>query len=92
MHTADKGGKAHRVLSTRVKLAARVTVLNVDLCLIDEASNHGIVRSVEDLQTHESAVEHDTSTVAFLGAPSNLFAFGIGNGGIGSWGSPKTEV
>lgn len=54
--------------------------MNVELSLVDETSDHGVVGGVEDLETLKGAVEHDTSAMALLCAPRDFLAFSVGDG------------
>ena len=50
---------SHAVLPTRVELAAKVSRLGVDLCLVDETSHHVRLAVKEELHAHNRALRHD---------------------------------
>lgn len=82
----------HQILSSRVKLATKVTGLNVEQSLVNKTGDHGVVGSVKNLETLESTVEHDARATALLGAPGNLLAFSIGDSRIDLLGRPETKI
>ena len=82
----------HGILSSRVELSSSIAILDVDLGLVNETGYHRVVRGVEDLETLEGAIEHDTGAMALFGAPSDLFALSVGDGRVGGGRSPQTKI
>lgn len=89
---AENNNSTYSVLSSRVELTSSIAILDVDLGLVDKTGDHGVIGRIEDLETLEGTVEHDTGTMALFRAPSNLLALSVGDGRVGSGRSPQTEI
>jgi hypothetical protein len=88
----ETSSKTYAVLRARVELASVVAVLDVELGLVDETSDHPVVLRLEELGAEEGALLHDAGAVALLGAPRDLVTLGVGDGRVGGSRGPKAEV
>lgn len=75
-----------------VKLSSTVSVLDVDLGLVDETNDLNVIGSFHVLETGQGASRDDTGTTALLGAPSNFLTLGVTDGRVGLGGCPDTPV
>lgn len=82
----------HEIGTMGVKLATKVIGGQVELGLI-EVDDHLIVSgSVGDLNTLDSALRDDTSTIFLVCAPCNFDAFGVSDGLVHFRRRPGAEV
>ena len=75
-----------------VKLSSTVTVLDVDLGLVDEANDLIVARGLDVLQTGDVTGGNDASTTALLGAPGDFLALSVGDRRVGLCGCPDAPV
>ena len=65
----------HQILTVRIVLSTPITLGNIDVSLLDEARDHDVVRSSQELSPSERASGHESCTMATLRAPRNRLAF-----------------
>ena len=75
-----------------IKLSSAIVGSHVDLGLVNKANDLEIVRGLHELKTGDGTCGDDTSTTALLGAPSDLFALGVADGGIGDGRRPNAPI
>lgn len=90
--TKRKENTTHSILSSRVEFTSVVTVRNVQQVLVNEPDNLDVSRALNDLNTLQSAIRNETSTMAFLGTPGNFDTLRVTNCGVGSRRSEETKV
>ena len=91
-HRQGRDGKTYAILRAGVELSSVVTVLNVELGLVNDTSEHPVVVGLEELGALDGTLGHDASAVALLGAPRDDFTLSVGDGRVGGGRSPETEV
>ena len=82
----------HEIGTVGVELSSVVTVLNVELGLVDDTSEHPVVVGLEELSALDGALGHDASAVALLGAPSNFDTLAVTNCSVGIRRGEETEI
>ncbi len=75
-----------------VKLSSTVIGLEVDLGLVDETNDLEVAGGLHELNTGDGTTRDDAGTASLLGAPSNLLALGVTDGGVRLGGCPDTPV
>jgi len=80
------------ISTVRVELSSRVGGVEVDELLVDEASDLDIVGGLHELQTGDGTLGDDTSTIAGLCAPGNVFTFGVTDERVWLRGTPEAEI
>lgn len=78
--------------TVRVKLPSLIGGLEVDLGLIDEASNLNVVRGLKELNALQGTTGDHTSAMALFSTPGDFGSLGVGDQGIGGGGGPQAEV
>ncbi len=64
----------------------------VDLGLVHEAHDLDIIRSFRELNASDGAVRHDTSSMTWLGTPSNHLTLNLANSATRGGRCPKAEI
>jgi len=75
-----------------IHLTSPVIPLQVDLGLVNEANDLGVVGCAHVLNALESIVGDETSAVTRLGAPSDHFPLSVGDSRVGCGWGPKAEI
>jgi hypothetical protein len=75
-----------------IELSSGITSGNVDEGLVDVASDLNVVGCLQELDTSESALGDDTSTVAWLRAPCDTLTLDVTDEGVWLGGTPEAEV
>ena len=82
----------HQVGTVRVELTTVVTVLDVDLGLVNEADDLDVGGGAHELDTGEGTLGDEAGATAGLGAPSDLLTLRVGDERVLLGGSPEAEV
>jgi len=88
--TADR--IATTILSSRVELSSEISLLDVELGLVDHTSDHPVLFVLEDLHALDSTIRDLTSAMALLGTVGNYFALSISDKRVGFVRRPETEI
>ena len=75
-----------------IHLASPVIALQVNLGLVDETNDLGVVRCAHVLNALESIVRDEASAMTGLGAPGDHFPLSVGDNRVGCGWGPKAEI
>jgi hypothetical protein len=75
-----------------VQLSSGVVGLDVDVLLLDEASDLNVVGRLHELNAGDGTLGDDTGTIAWLRAPSNALTLGVADERILLGRAPEAEV
>ena len=81
----------YAILSSRVELTTEITILNVELRLVDDAGHHVRLAVGNELHALDGTLGHETGAVALLGAVGNDITLG-GTDVAHLGGTPQAEV
>ena len=84
--------RTHEISTVGIHLTSIVIALQVDLGLINETNDLGVVRGAHVLNAQESIVGDETSAVTWLGTPGDHFPLSVGNSRVGCRWGPKAEI
>lgn len=75
-----------------IEFSSRIISSDIDILLGDPSSDLDVVGGLDELDTGQRAGGDDTSTIAGLCAPSDVFTLGVTNGAVWVWWTPEAEV
>jgi hypothetical protein len=89
---AKTTGATHKILAMGVQLTTRVATCDINIRLVDESENLGVVIVIKHLDARNGTRDDSSTTMTLLRAPTNFFALSVTNCRIRFGGGEHAKV